>query len=44
MRRIAGLTDAESIRTYLTGVGLPAEAPEICPARPPPQAELEFAV
>ena len=32
------------IRTYLTGVGLPAEPPVIAPARPPPQPESEFAV
>ena len=43
MRLIAALTDPDSIRTYLTGVGLPAEAPAISPARPPPQEELEFA-
>ena len=43
MRLSAALTDPDSIRTYLTGVGLPAEAPVICPARPPPQQELEFA-
>jgi hypothetical protein len=43
MRMIAALTDPDSIRTYLTGVGLPADAPVISPARPPPQPELEFA-
>jgi len=43
MRRIAALTDPASIRTYLTGVGLPADPPVISPARPPPQPELEFA-
>jgi len=43
MRLIAALTDADSIRTYLTGVGLPADAPAISPARPPPQQELDFA-
>ena len=37
------LTDPDSVRTYLTGVGLPAEPPLIAPARPPPP-ELEFAV
>jgi hypothetical protein len=37
------LTDPDSIRTYLTGVGLPAQPPVIAPARPPPQPELEFA-
>ena len=37
------LTDPQSIRTYLTGVGLPADPPVIAPARPPPQSELEFA-
>ena len=43
MRMIAARTDPDSIRTYLTGVGLPADAPVISPARPPPQQELEFA-
>ncbi len=40
---IAALTDPNSIRTYLTGVGLPADPPVVSPARPPPQQELEFA-
>ena len=43
LRMIAALTDPDSIRTYLTGVGLPADPPVISPARPPPQQELEFA-
>ena len=43
MQWIAALTDPDSIRTYLTGVGLPADPPAIAPARPPPQPELEFA-
>ncbi len=43
MRMIAALTHPDSIRTYLTGVGLPADAPAISPARPPPQQELVFA-
>ena len=43
MRMIAALTDPDSIRTYLTGVGLPADPPLVSPARPPPQQELEFA-
>ena len=38
------LTNPDSVRTYLTGVGLPAGAPVIAPARPPPQPEFEFAV
>ena len=42
MRFVAGLTDAHSIRDYLTGVGLPADPPVIVPARPPPQQEMEF--
>ena len=37
------LTDPGSVRTYLTGVGRPAQPPVIAPARPPPQPELEFA-
>ena len=44
MRLVAALTDPHSIRTYLTGVGLPADPPAISPARPPPRQELEFAV
>ncbi len=34
---IAALTDPDSIRAYLTGVGLPADPPVVSPARPPPQ-------
>jgi len=34
MRLIAALTDPDSIRTYLTGVGRPADPPVISPARP----------
>jgi putative transposase len=41
MRLVAALTDPHSIRTYLTGVGLPADPPTISPARPPPQQELD---
>ena len=44
MQWIAAVTDPDSIRTYLTGVGLPADPPVMAPARPPPQPELEFAV
>ena len=39
---VAALTDPDSIRTYLTGVGLPADPPAIPPARPPPQRELDL--
>jgi hypothetical protein len=42
MQWVAALTDPDSIRTYLTGVGLPAEPPPIAPPRPPPQQELAF--
>ena len=42
MKPVAALTDADSIRQYLTGVGLPADPPPIAPARPPPQQELEL--
>ena len=38
---VAALTDPDSIRTYVTGVGLPAEPPPIAPLRPPPQLELD---
>ena len=43
MRLVAALTDPHSIRTYLTGVGLPADPPPISSARPPPQRELDCA-
>jgi hypothetical protein len=42
MQWVAALTDPDSIRAYLTGVGLAAEPPDIAPPRPPPQHELEF--
>jgi len=42
MQSVAALTDPDSIRTYLIGVGLPAEPPPIAPPRPPPQQELDF--
>ena len=42
MRLIAAQTDPDSIRTYLTGVGLPAEPPIIAPARPPSPRELDL--
>ena len=41
MQLIAALTDPDSIRTFLTGVGLTAEAPVIADARPPPQRQLD---
>ena len=43
MKIIAALTDAHSIRTYLEGVGLPARAPPVAPARPDPQHEFDQA-
>jgi hypothetical protein len=42
MQAVVALTDPDSIRTYLTGVGLSAEPPAIAPPRPPPQQELDF--
>ena len=39
---VAALTDPDSLRTYLTGVGLPAESPAIAPLRPPPQQAFDF--
>ena len=39
---VAAVTDPMSIRTYLEGVGLPARAPPIAPARPHPQHELDM--
>jgi len=35
--------DPRSIQCYLEGVGLPARAPPIAPARPDPQHEFDFA-
>ena len=42
MKIIAFVTEPESIRRYLKGVGLPTEPPTIAAARPPPQAEFDF--
>jgi len=42
MRFVAALTDPASIKAYLDGVGLPSAIPEIAPARPPPQMELDY--
>lgn len=42
MRIVAAVTDPSSIKRYLDGVGLPSEIPEIKPARPPPQLDLEY--
>ena len=42
MKLVAALTAADSIRDYLTGVGLPADPAAIAPARPPPQQDMEF--
>ncbi|MCP4605563.1 MAG: hypothetical protein GY847_34415 [Proteobacteria bacterium] len=42
MRIVAAITDPASIKHNLDGVGLPSEIPEIKPARPPPQLELEY--
>ena len=39
---VAAVTDPRSIRTYLEGVGLPARAPPIAPARPHPQHEFDM--
>lgn len=42
MRIVAALNDPASIKKYLDKVGLPLSAPEIAPARPPPQTELAY--
>ena len=42
MRIVSAITDQASIKKYLDGVGLPYEIPEIKPARPPPQLDLEY--
>jgi hypothetical protein len=43
MKIIAALTDPSSIRRCLQGMGLPARAPPIAPARPQPQTEFDYA-
>ena len=42
MKIVAAVTDPCSIRRYLEGVGLPARAPPIAPARPQRQQELDL--
>ena len=42
MKILAAVTDPCSIRRYLEGVGLPARAPPIAPARPQRQQELDL--
>jgi len=42
MKIIAFITDPNSVRRYLRGVGLPTEPPAVAAARPPPQAEFDF--
>lgn len=42
MRIVAAITDPASIKRYLEGVGLPSQIPEVKPARPPPQLELDY--
>ncbi len=42
MRIIAFILDRSQVERILTHIGEPAEAPEVMPARGPPQAELEF--
>ena len=42
MSIIAAINDSTSIKKYLDGVGLPSEPPDIKPARPPPQMELDY--
>ena len=43
MKIIAALTDPSSIRRCLHGMGLPARAPPIAPARPDPQPQFDYA-
>jgi hypothetical protein len=42
MRFVAALTDRESVRRYLEGVGLSADIPVLAPARAPPQLEFDL--
>ena len=39
---VAAITDPVSIKAYFDGVGLPSSAPDIAPARPPPQVEFDY--
>jgi hypothetical protein len=41
-RVVAAITDADSIKRYLDGVGLSSELPVLNPARPPSQIEFEY--
>ena len=43
LRIIAALTDPDSIRTYLDGVGLDYRPPPIAPARLVPEPEFDSA-
>ena len=42
LRLVAMLTEPASIQRYLEGMGLPSSAPEIPPARAPPQMDIEW--
>ena len=42
MRIVAAVRDPASVKRYLDGVGLPSALPEIKPARPPPQLDMEY--
>jgi len=42
MRIVAALTDRDSVRRYLEGVGLSADIPSLAPARAPPQMEFDY--
>jgi len=42
LRLVAFLTETVSIQRYLEGMGLPSSAPEIAPARAPPQLDIEW--
>ena len=43
MTIIAAVTRPASVRRILEHLGLPSEAPELHPARPPPQIQMEQA-
>ncbi len=42
MRIVAAITDIDSARRYLKGVGLPVDIPVLAPARAPPQTEIDY--
>ena len=42
MKIVAFLEESEVVESILRHIGEPTQAPAILPARPPPQAEMDF--